>query len=86
MHKKADQETLCTESESNTEEALQQIAVAFEEGLKRQASYGNQKPESKPETKTESISVCTITTGKICFGCGTQNFTPQHLSACEVAE
>ena len=62
MHK-AWQEPLCTEPESNPEEALF-ISVAFEEGLKRRASNGN----CELEVKSELISVCaTPNTGQFVF-------------------
>ena len=76
------QERLCTEPKGTPEEMLQ-FAVAFEEGLKRQAS--NQ--DCKLEVKSEPISVSTITkTGKVCFRCGAHNFTMQHIPQCKAVK
>ena len=85
MHNKAVQERLCTEPKSNPNEALQ-FAVAFEEGVKRQAFDGNQNWESKLEVKTKPNSMCTNTSGKVCFSCGSSNFTLQHISQCRAAK
>ena len=48
MNNKQIQEKLCTESKENPAEALQ-FAIAFEDGLKRQKSYGyiSQEPKIK---------------------------------------
>ena len=73
MHKKAVQERLCTEPNTNPDEALQ-FALASEERVKRQASYGSQNRDPKLEVKTEPISVCTITSDKVGFRCGASNF------------
>ena len=50
MNKKQVQEKLCTEPKETPAEALQ-FAIAFEDGLKRQSSYGhiNQEPRVKDE-------------------------------------
>ena len=50
MNNKQVQEKLCTEPKETPAEALQ-LAIAFEDGLKRQRSYGNinQEPKAKDE-------------------------------------
>ena len=73
------QERLCTELKDSPEEALY-FAVAFEERIKRHASYR----ESKLEIKSEPASVCaTFNPGKVCFRCGAHNFTPEHIPQCK---
>ena len=56
MNNKAVLERLCTEPKGTPEEALQ-LAVASEEGLKRQASYR----DCELEIKSEPICVCAET-------------------------
>ena len=69
-HSKAVEERLCAEPKSTPEKALH-FSVAFQEGLRRQTSYG----ERKLDVESESISVCVITNiGKVCFRCGAHNF------------
>ena len=85
MHSKTVQETLCTEQKSNPEESFQ-FAVAFEERVENQASYGDQNRDLKLEVKTDPISVCTITSVKVCFRCGASIFTPQYSSQCRAAK
>ena len=79
MHNQAVQELLCTEPKGNPEEALF-FAFAFEEVLKRQASYR----ECKLEAKSQPSSVCLITkTGKVYHRCGAHIFIPQYIPRSE---
>ena len=82
LHTKALQERLSTEPKGTPVEMLQ-FAVAFEEGLKRQAS----NEDCKLEVKSEPISVSAITqTGKVCFRCRAHNFTSQHIPQCNAVK
>ena len=82
LHNKAMQERLCTAPKGTPDEMLQ-FAVAFEEGLKRQASNEN----CKLEVKSKPISVSAITkTGTVCFRCGAHMFTSQHIPQCKTVK
>ena len=59
------QERLCTEPKDNPEEALR-FAVAFEEGIKRQQSYGHK--QEKLQVKVEPV--CSVESKDTCFRCG----------------
>ena len=72
------QERLCTEPKEHPEEALR-FAVAFEEGVKRQKSYG--KPSAEVAVKTEPVYNVDQAKGT-CFRCGWE-FTPEHLKQCK---
>ena len=72
------QEKLCTEPKDTPEEALR-FAVAFEEGIQRQRSYGTGLVEKTPKIKSEPVM--TIKESKQCFRCGRQ-FDKDHLRKC----
>ena len=79
MANKQVQEKLCTEPKETPAEALQ-CAIAFEDGIKRQKSYGyiNQEPRVKDEP------VCAVSTSnsrECCRYCA-GNFTLEHLKRC----
>ena len=82
MANKQVQEKLCTEPKDNPADALQ-FAIAFEDGLKRQRTYGyiNQEPKVKMEP------VCSISGSRQnereCWRCGAPNFTMDHLNRCK---
>ena len=80
MNNKQVQEKLCTEPKENPAEALQ-FAIAFEDGLKRQNSYGyiSQEPKIKEEP------ICAVSTSKQreCWRCEAGNFTLDDLSKCK---
>ena len=82
MANKQVQEKLCTEPKDNPADALQ-FAIAFEDGLKRQRTYGyiNQ------ETKIKEEPVCSVSGAKQnnreCWRCGAANFTLDHLNRCK---
>ena len=82
MSNKQVQEKRCTEAKDNPVDALQ-FAIAFEDGLKRQRTYGyiNQEPKIKEEP------VCSVSGEKQnkreCWRCGAANFTLDHLNRCE---
>ena len=76
------QEKLCTEP-CEPDQALE-LAIAFEEGVKRQKFYGLQTTENpriavqtEPEYAIEKSSNL-----KECFRCGDSNFTPDHIKKC----
>ena len=84
MANKQVQEKLCTEPKETPAEALQ-FAIAFEDGLKRQKSYGyiNQEPKVKEEP------ICAISSNnntRECWRCGAGNFTLDHLKRCKAPE
>ena len=81
MNNKQEREKLCTEPKETPAEALQ-FAIAFEDGLKRQRSYGyiNQEPRVKDDP------VCAISSSnnsKECWRCGAVNFTLDHMKKCK---
>ena len=82
MANKQVQGKLCTEPKDNPADALQ-FAIAFEDGLKRQRTYGyiNQEPKVKMEP------VCSISGSRQnereCWRCGAPNFTMDHLNRCK---
>ena len=77
------QEKLCTEPKETPAEALH-FAIAFEDGLKRQTSYGyiNQEP------RLEDEPVCAVSTSNSseCRRCGAGNITLNHLQRCKATE
>ena len=82
MSNKLVQEKLCTEPKDTPAEALQ-FAIAFEDGLKRQKTYGyiGQEPKIKEEP------VCAVSGSgfntRECWRCGAGNFTMEHLKFCK---
>ena len=82
MANKQVHEKLCTEPKETPAEALQ-FAIAFEDGLKRQRTYGY----IGNETKIKEEPVCTISGNrqntKECWRCGAGNFTMDHLKFCK---
>ena len=80
MNNKQVQEKLCTEPKENPAEAVQ-FAIAFEDGLKRQNSYGYISQE--PKIKEEPICAVSTSQQRECWRCGAGNFTLDHLSKCK---
>ena len=81
MSNKKVQEKLCTEPKE-PDQALES-AIAYEEGIKRQKTYGMQAPEtSKTSVKSELIYVVEKSKPRECFRCGDQNFTMEHVNFC----
>ena len=74
------QEKLCSEPKENPAEALQ-FAIAFEDSLKRQKSYGYISQE--PKIKEEPICVVSTSQQRECWRCRAGNFTLDHLSKCK---
>ena len=76
------QDTLCTEPKNNPADALQ-MAVASEDGINRQKTYGyiNQ------ETKIKEEPICSVSgssqNNRKCWRCGAGNFTLDHLKLCK---
>ena len=66
-----------------TDQALE-FAIAFEEGVKRQKSYGLQTTENpKIAVKTEPVYATEKSYNlRECFRCGESNFTPDHIKSC----
>ena len=81
MSNKKVQEKLCTEPKE-PDQALD-FAIAYEEGVIRQKTYGMQAPEtSKTSVKSEPIYAVENANPRECFRCGDQNFTMEHVSFC----
>ena len=81
MSNKKVQEKLCTESKES-DQALD-FAIACEEGVKRQKTYGMQAPETpKTSVKSEPIYAVEKSKPRECFRCGDQNFTMEHVNFC----
>ena len=82
MANKQVQEKLCTEPKDNPNEALQ-FAIAFEDGLRRQKTYGY----IAQEYKVKEEPVCTVGGSKQndreCWRCGAGNFTLDHIKVCK---
>ena len=75
------QEKLCTEPKE-PDPALD-FAIAYEEGVKKQKTYGMQAPEtSKTSVKTEPIYAVEESKPREWFRCGNQNFTMEHVNFC----
>ena len=78
------QEKRCTEPK-DSEQALE-FAIVFEEGVKRQKSYGTQQAKSsspKTAVKSEPLFAIEKTNPRECFRCGEPNFTPEHIKNCK---
>ena len=57
-----------------------EFAIAFEEGVKRQKTYGTQAPESKKTAmKSEPVFVVEKPDPRECFRCGEANFTTEQV-------
>ena len=81
MSNKKVQEKLCTEPKE-PDQALD-FVIAYEEGVKRQKTYGMQAPEtSKTSVKSEPIYAVEKSKPRKCFRCGDQNFTMEHVNFC----
>ena len=77
------QEKLCPEPKE-PEQALE-FAIAFEEGIKRQKSYGITAETSKTSVKSEPIFAEERSNQRECFRCGESNFTMEHIKNCKAA-
>ena len=73
MKNLAVQEKLCTEPKASPKDALD-FAIAYEEGILRQKSYG--------ETKVSINSEPVVTKKKNCLCCETKKFSINHLKVC----
>ena len=83
MANKQVKEKLCTEPKETPAEALQ-FAIAFEDGPKRQKSYGYINQE--PNVKEEPICAISSNNTRECWRCGAGNFTLDHLKRCKAPE
>ena len=85
MSNKQVQEKLCTEPKDNPLDALQ-FAIAFEDGLKRQKTYGY----IGQETRVKEEPVCAISgnrqNNRECWRCGAGNFTLEHTKICKATD
>ena len=82
MHNKRVQEKLCTEPFENPDDALQ-FAISYEEGVKRQKSYGLKMAESQKVTvKAEPVYAVESGNTRKCYRCGAGNFTMDHVKKC----
>ena len=77
------QQKLCTEPKETPAEALQ-FAIAFEDGLKRQKSYGYNIQE--PKVKEEPTCAVSSSNPRECWRCGAGSFTLDHLKRCMAPE
>ena len=81
MNKKKVQEKLCTEPKE-PDQALE-VAIAFEEGVKRQKAYGAEAPDSvKTVVKGEPVHAVERTNTREQYRCGVANFTMEHVNFC----
>ena len=83
MTNKKVQEKLCTEPKE-PEQALE-FAIAFEEGIKRQKSYGTTAETSKTAVKSEPVFAVERANQIECFRCGKPNLTMEHIKNCKAA-
>ena len=83
MANKQVQEKLCTEPKETPAEALQ-FAIAFEDGLKRQKSYGYINQERK--MKEEPVCAVSTSNSRECWRCGAGNFTLDDVKRCKATE
>ena len=84
MTNKKVQEKLGTEPKE-PEQALK-IATVFEEGIKRQKSYGTQITDtSKTSVKSQPIFALERTKQRECFRCDESNITMEHIRNCKAA-
>ena len=85
MSNKQVQEKLCTELKDNPLDALQ-FAIAFEDGLKRQKTYGY----FGQEARVKEEPVCAISgnrqNNRECWRCGAGNFTLEHTKICKATD
>ena len=85
MSNKQVQEKLCTEPKDNPLDALQ-FAIAFEDGLKRQKTYGY----IGQEARVKEEPVCAISgnpqNNRECWRCGAGNFTLEHTKICKATD
>ena len=83
MANKQVQEKLCTELKETPAEALQ-FAIAFEDGLKLQKSYGYINQENK--VKEEPVCAVGTSNSRECWRSGAGNFTLDHVKRCKATE
>ena len=76
MNNKHVQEKLCTEPKETPAEALQ-FAIAFDDGQKRQKSYGYISQD--PKIKDEPICAVSSNNQRECWRCGAGNFYIRSL-------
>ena len=85
MSNKQVQEKICTEPKDNQLDELQ-FAIAFEDGMKKQKTYGY----ITQEAKVKEEPVCAISGNRQnngeCWRCGAGNFTPDHVKMRRAAD
>ena len=78
MTNKTVQKVLCTEPK-DPDQALE-VAIAFEEGVKRQKAYGAHAPQSTKSTKkSEPVFAMEKANLRECYRCGVANFTIEYV-------
>ena len=77
MANKQVQEKLCTEPKDNPADALQ-YAIAVEDGIKRQNSYGYINKETKIKEEPTCSKSSSSQNHRECWRCGAGNFTLDH--------
>ena len=82
MANKQVQAKLCTEPKDKPAEALQ-FAIAFEDGLKRQRTYGNVNQEQKIKEEPVCSVIGINPNNRECWRCEAANFTLDHLNRCK---
>ena len=81
MNTKKVQGKLCREPKE-PDQALE-FAIAFEEGVKRQKTYGAPAPESTTSTiRSEPVFAVENANLRDCYRCGVANFTMEHVDFC----
>ena len=79
------QEKLCTEPKDKPLDVFR-VAIAFEDGLKRQKTYDY----ISQEAKVKEEPVCTFSgnrqNNRECWRCGAGNFTLDHVKMCKTAD
>ena len=85
MSNKQVQEKLCTEPKDNPLDALQ-CAIAFEDGLKRQKTYGYFSQEAKVKEGPLCANSGNRQNNGECWRCGAGNFTLDHVKIFRAAD
>ena len=84
MSNKQVQEKLCTEPKDNPLDAFQ-FAIVFEDGLKRQKTYGYISQEAIVK-KTVCVISGNRQNNRECWRCGAGKFTLDHVKICKAAD
>ena len=84
MNNKKVQDKLCTEHKETVQTL--EIAIVFNEGVKRQRAYGKQNADvPKTSLKSEHVIAVEKTNPRESFRCGELNVTLEHVRNCKAA-